>query len=250
VVKKMRVENTESQARLVCIHQPDFFPWLGFFDKMLRSDIFILLDHVQFPKTGGTYCNRVKLKVGSQGQWVTAPVNRSYNGLLPIKEVEFQPKNPWREKMFKTILSNYRGALFFDEAMQMLEPLIRNPEDSISTYNTHAVLMIGKYLNMPSDHIRWSSRLLCEGASTELLISLTRAVGGTTYMCGSGAINYQNDVLFAQAGVNLIHRDYSHPIYQQGSGKDFIAGLSIIDALMHVGIDGVRELLGSGGVGR
>ena len=49
--------------RVVAIHQPNFFPWLGFFDKILCSDVFIVLDHVQFPKSEGNWSNRVRMAV-------------------------------------------------------------------------------------------------------------------------------------------------------------------------------------------
>ena len=34
----------------VAIHQPNFVPWLGYFDRMIRADMFVLLDHVQFER--------------------------------------------------------------------------------------------------------------------------------------------------------------------------------------------------------
>ncbi len=50
---------------IVAIHQPNFFPWLGYFDKIARCDHFVLLDHVQFQKTGGVWSNRVRMMVGA-----------------------------------------------------------------------------------------------------------------------------------------------------------------------------------------
>ena len=37
--------------RIVAIHQPNFLPWLGYFDKLARADVFVLLDSVQFPRS-------------------------------------------------------------------------------------------------------------------------------------------------------------------------------------------------------
>ena len=73
---------------IVAIHQPNFFPWLGFFDKIARADVFCLLDNVQFPKTGGTWINRVQLWINGKAAWATAPVDRSYSGVRRIREMQ------------------------------------------------------------------------------------------------------------------------------------------------------------------
>lgn len=52
----------------VACHQPNFVPWMPFFYKMAKSDIFILLAGVQFEKNG--YQNRFKYK----DKWITKPV--------------------------------------------------------------------------------------------------------------------------------------------------------------------------------
>ena len=43
---------------LVAIHQPNFFPWLGYFDKIRRADIFIFLDAVAYPRAGSSGMGR------------------------------------------------------------------------------------------------------------------------------------------------------------------------------------------------
>ena len=42
---------------IVTIHQPNFAPWTGYFDKMTKADVFVLLDTVPFTKGG--FQNRV-----------------------------------------------------------------------------------------------------------------------------------------------------------------------------------------------
>jgi hypothetical protein len=78
---------------------------------------------------------------------------------------------------------------------------------------------------------------------TERLIDLTMAVGGTTYLCGGGATGYQDDERFGGAtGVDLRYQHFQHPCYVQFGTGGFIAGLSIIDALMNLGATGVAGL--------
>ena len=57
---------------LVAIHQPCFVPWLGYLDRMLRSDLFVILDHVQFERRN--YQNRCMIRLEDDTKWLTVPV--------------------------------------------------------------------------------------------------------------------------------------------------------------------------------
>jgi len=230
-------------SRVLAIHQPNFFPWLGYFDKIARSDVFIFLDHVQFPKTGGVWSNRVKLLVSGEARWVTASIVRNFHGVRAISEMEVRSNNPWRDKFLKSLVINYGRALFFDETMNLLEPLILNPEINLARYNGAAVMAIAKYLGLLVEKFRWSSEIGVDEQASEMLISLTRVAGCDAYMCGGGAEGYQEDTAFAAAGVGLIYQNFQHPVYPQIGAKEFVPGLSVIDALMNIGVDGVRAAL-------
>jgi hypothetical protein len=67
--------------RLCAIHQPNFFPWLGYFDKINRADVFVFLDQVAYPKSGssmGSWCNRVKINIAGVASWISCPVVREH----------------------------------------------------------------------------------------------------------------------------------------------------------------------------
>ncbi len=229
--------------KTVAIHQPNFFPWLGYFDKMARSDVFIFLDHVQFPKTGGIWCNRVKMRCAGEARWVTGPIKRAFHGVAAINEVEWVDEQPWRSKLLKTLLANYSRAPFFKETMTWLEPLVLLRESNLAHYNMTVVKAIAAQIGVRHDHCTVSSALGCEGQASALLINLTCKVGGTCYMCGGGASGYQEDQAFEHAGIALVHQNFPHPSYPQAGAADFLPGLSIVDALMNVGRDGVGALL-------
>ena len=229
--------------KVVAIHQPNFFPWLGYFDKVASSDVFILFDDVQFPKTGGVWSNRVKLLVSGEARWVTATIVRNYHGVRKINEMEFRADVLWRGKMVKTIDANYRKSACFGEVMGFLEPLIMNPENNIAEYNCHAIAAIVERLGLGQQKLVRSSVLDHTGASTALLIDLTKKVGGSSYMCGGGAEGYQDDDLFEEEGIHLVYQHFKHPEYYQGKVADFVPGLSIIDAFFQIGVDATAALL-------
>ena len=233
----------KKMSKVVAIHQPNFFPWLGYFDKIVRSDTFIFLDDVQFPKTGGGWSNRVKLMVGREPRWASAPVVRNFHGVRRVNETEFQPNDPWRSKLLRTLAANYAHAPFLDESMALLTPLIGNTENNLSRYNCAAVMAIMKFLDLPTEKIRLASEFGVDAQANEMLVALTRSVDANVYMCGGGAENYQQEEVFQAAGIELIHQKFTHPVYAQGVNGDFVPGLSIIDALMNVGTKGVRRFL-------
>ena len=230
-------------TKTVAIHQPNFFPWLGYFDKIARSDVFIFLDHVQFPKTGGVWCNRVKMRCGGEARWVTGPIKRAFHGVLAINEVAWADEQPWRRKLLKTLAANYPRAPFFKETMAWLEPLILTPESNLALYNMAVIKAMAGEIGLRHEHCVASSSLGCEGQASGLLVNLIRKVDGSYYMCGGGASGYQDDQAFAQAGVSLVYQGFQHPKYPQAGAADFVPGLSVVDALMNVGRAGVRALL-------
>jgi len=230
-------------SRVVAIHQPNFFPWLGYFDKIVRADVFIFMDNAQFPKTGGTWTNRAKLRIGGQPAWVTVPVVRAYHGTRLIREMQINNTAPWRDRLLGAIRINYARAPFFNAVFPLLAEWVKTSSDSLSEFNVTTVRALAGALQLDQSKCVMGSTLTVEGRATDLLIAMTRAVGGTAYLSGGGASGYQEDDKFAEAGVGLVYQDYRHPVYPQGHAAEFIPGLSIIDALMHCGVEGTGTLL-------
>lgn len=228
--------------RTVAIHQPNFFPWLGYFDKLARSDVFIFLDNVQYTKTGGSWSNRVKLLGGGEARWFTAPINRAFHGVYNIDQITWA-QQPWRETLVRTLHANYAKCAYYQSTMELLLPLIENPENNLASYNIGAINAIAHYVGIDTNHCVRASELPGKGSSTELLVSLTRLVGGARYLCGGGAGGYQDDILFAKASLQLAYQNFQHPIYPQRGSSEFVPGLSVVDALMNAGRDSVRHML-------
>jgi hypothetical protein len=187
----------------VAIHQPNFFPWLGYFDKLERADTFVLLDTVEFSK--GSRTNRVEVQVGGEPHWITAPVQRAGIG-GPIKAVLTDGQRDWRAKIARTLQQNYAGA----EALPLAEELIGNRDPHLATYNEHAIRRIAEALGITTPIVR-ASELDVDGRATELLIDILRAVGGAAYLEGGGARGYQDDAAFAAAGIEVIPQEFDAP---------------------------------------
>ena len=226
---------------VVAIHQPNFFPWLGYFYKMRRADVFVFLDDVQYQKTGGTWSNRVKVMVRGEATWLTAPLDRSFHGTRRIDEVRFQAGTPWREKLRLMMQAAYGRTAFFHETTKLLEPLLTYSDDGVAAYNIHAIQHLARAVGLGATTFVHSSSIPTSGTATQRLIDITSRLGGKHYLCGGGASGYQQDELFTAAGIGLQYQHFVHPEYAQQGGVRFVPGLSILDALMHCGAAAVAS---------
>ena len=195
---------------ICAIHQPNFFPWAGYFDKIKTADIFIFLDEVAYPKSGsgaGSWCNRVKLLNAGQPSWFGLPIQRE-SGAQLIKDVQFSNKEYSLKKITKSLEHNYKKARYYQHIMPLLEPIFSNPSINLSEYNINAIIQLSNMLGLRTKFIR-QSELSHNKQSTELLIELVSQVGADRYLCGNGCGGYQEDMLFAEAGIELIYQSES-----------------------------------------
>lgn len=229
---------------IVAIHQPNFFPWLGYFDKIIKSDLFVFMDAVAYPKSGnsmGSWSNRVRIQVQRSPFWLNCPVVREHGPQI-IQDVKLDNKSGWRAQRIKTIEYNYKRAAFFDEVFDFVRSLVMYETDGLADYNISNTLAICDKLGIKCKYVP-QSILDTSQSATDLLIEITRKVQGTAYLCGGGAGGYQEDEKFEQGGIELIYQNFQHPIYKQYASADFMTGMSIIDALMNCGFAGTRTML-------
>jgi hypothetical protein len=227
---------------IVAIHQPTFLPWLGWWDKLVRSDLLVLLDDVQFPKKGGTWMNRVRLLVNGGAAWVTVPVDRAYAGVRSVRETRVDESKPWRKKLARTISSSYAKAPYFRAVVPVIDELIESPTDRLAELNETTIRRIADGLGLGASHLVRQSDLDISGTGTDLLVELCVALEGDSYLTGDGAGEYLEPEKFAAAGIALLEQRFVSPVYPQ-SLDQHVTGLSIIDALMSCGWHGTASLL-------
>lgn len=239
------VTRPAAAPRTVSIHQPNFLPWLGFFHKIAHCDVFVLLDHVQFPKTGGCWTNHVKAMVGGVGEWTTVPIRRDYHGVRSINEICIDDRKPWRDKIRKTLEANYARSPHFRPTMDIVAEVLSYREDRLAEFNIRSIYRILDYIGWNNRKLVRSSTLGCHQQRTDLLIAISQALGACVYLSGDGAGEYQDPAAFVEHGITLVYQNFAHPVYPQSTGESFQAGLSIIDALFELGPSATAQLLGT-----
>jgi hypothetical protein len=103
---------------VIGILQPGYLPWLGFFEQMYRSDVFVIYDDVQYDKEGWRNRNRIKTSKGIQ--WLTVPVVIKFEEHPLINEIKINNTVNWRKKHLSSINQNYSKASFFKRIKSQL----------------------------------------------------------------------------------------------------------------------------------
>ena len=169
----------------ISIHQPNFFPYYPFFQKMEESDVFVILTHCQFEK------NNYQNRFNKDGRWHTMSVNR---GLDPINtKVYLDPEKDW--KRIKNNLSDYADVLsLFDSCIT----------DSLSETNSNIIFRIRDILEIKTDiFFDYPTDLL----STNRLVDICLKYGGGTYISGISGSKYLDLDKFKSNNIDVVFQD-------------------------------------------
>lgn len=227
-------------------HQPDLFPWIGFFVKLAKSDKFVLLDHVTSnPKDPQNWIRRVKvIGPGVEGdQWLSLPVNKvqSRGGRgVPILDWQYNRLSPAWSKAEALLMNLYRHHPFVHDVLPLLEQFFSD-DSRLSEANFSFIQGVLKLLAIDVE-IHRSSDFGLLTASNQMLVDCAVYAGSDSYLSGEGSAAYIDPAIFESAGVTLMFNRFRPRPYSQVS-RDFVPGLTIIDLLANLGVQGTRDHL-------
>ena len=211
-------------------HQPQYMPWLGYFDKMDRVDQFVLLDTVQYKKN--EWQNRNRIRTADGWQWLTVPVRYRYP--MAIRDVAIDETSPWRRKHREALRIQYARASQVRSTLEALDPVLGDPCGSLAELNTRTVRILAGLLGVRTPiSVASSIDDLPQGAD-DRLIALCRHFGCRTYLAGTGGRDYMDLGAYRRAGIEVEFQAYRHPLYRQAH-TGFESALSSIDCVMNCG---------------
>ncbi len=213
---------------IVAGHQPNYLPYLGFFDKIKRCEVFIVEDNVQFERQGFT--NRNKIMTSEGVRWLSVPIEHENKPLL-INEVRVANKGEpgWGKRHWLTLKHSYCKAPHWSEFSDFFKETYEREWTMLMDLNMHLIKGIMGFLKINTPLVM-SSSLGVEGKKTELIIAQCKKVGADIQFAGNGCREYINDKRFEEEGIKLIFQEFKHPIYSQLC-EGFVPNLSVVDYL-------------------
>lgn len=244
--------------------QPYFLPYIGYFQAIDAVDKYILYSNVNFSKHGWINRNRLLIKDGSI-HTITVPLIKQSSSTL-VKSIKIANNFEWQKKLIKTINQNYKNAKFFDEAYPFFEKLLSNTFDylyDLNGYFIHEIIdfigiettieynNIDKYTELEKrlteiDNNNYSPFKYLQATrpkkKTARIIEICRNENADTYINAIGGVSLYSKKEFSEYGVDLKFIKMKEFDYPQLS-KIFEQNLSIIDVLMHNGVEKTKRLI-------
>jgi hypothetical protein len=226
-------------------------PWIGYFLKIAKSDVFVFLDNVQY--SNGGYTNRVKvasIQSKSHSQWLTIPITKAPLEST-IKNIEITGKL-WISQHIAKVAQTYKKHIYFGECSEVIFPLLMMGErySSLCEFNIFVIQEIASCLGIKAEFVKSSTLLQRNNSADAALIDIINALNGNIYLSGIGGRNYQSERLFDTNKIQILYSDpmsilTQKPYKQSIPTTNF--GVSIIDMWMNIGLDGIRSFIAEHG---
>ena len=214
---------------IISIHQPNFAPYLGYFYKIYKSDVFVFLDDTQF--STGNFQNYNYIKSAQGKLRLALPVEYSFGDNINTVVIK---DNGWEKVLLDKLRYNYKNAPYFSEVFNDISGII-NSQKWIYLYELNMAI-IKMTCNRMGFKTRFvlASDLSIESKKEEKVLDICETLGATEYLSGHGAEVYQSEDSFNQRGIQLTYTDFEDQPYNQLWGE-YISNLSILDYLFNCG---------------
>lgn len=216
-------------------HQPDFFPYMGYFYKMFQSDLWVFTDDVLFSKTGRHNYNDILTASGPHR--FTLPIH--YH-LANLNEIQIAANDKLVEKMVKTLWMEYSGAEHFHEVFPLLEELILSAPNysSLAAFNQSCIARLAHEFGLAHDRVMLTSSrdVPTVKRRDERIVWLCQRLHANVYYSGVGAKDYHIEQEYADGGVQLVYSDYQPIKYPQVRGRE-AENMSVIDYVLNCGFN-------------
>jgi hypothetical protein len=167
----------------VSSHQPNFIPWLGFWNKLISTDIFVLSTGIQFVRR--SFGNRVIMS--DNNSWATIPVIFKFDSYDKILISDMNAVSQIGRRIMHW--SNQKKYKYSDRLIPIIERFVKNDENNLCKLNIDLIKLILKQINHSSTKLIIDNTLWKDQNKKYMISSLVNKYGNT-YMSGSSVKKY------------------------------------------------------------
>lgn len=231
----------------LAITQPNFLPWLGYFELLDHVDVWVSLDNVQLSRGSFVLRNRVRRPDG-RAEWISVSIPRKLPLQTSIKDAPIS-NNGWQERIVRKLDSYYEHAPFRDRFGERVAELLMSNINapSVAALNETTIRELSSWLGIEYEFHRASDlEVNLQGSPQDKVLSLISHFDADEYCNSAGGVEagLYDAAAFESQGVSLQKQAYAHPTYPQHGGG-FEPYLSAVDLLFETGGEAL-EIIRSG----
>lgn len=219
----------------ISVHQPNYLPWIGYFDKLDQSESFVILDKVN--RSHRSFLNRNYILTPKGKLLLTVPIQKDE---LQINKIRIDNSGKWKLKHWGGIESNYKKTPYWSLYKERFREIYDQEWEYLCDMNIQFIKLICELLGIDVNFYRESEFDEDFGMSSERIANIVQKLKGDIYISGRGASSYNNPNDFNSRCIKLLYQNFQHPYYVQMWGNEFIENLSIIDLLFNHGPDSIN----------
>ncbi|WP_114634231.1 WbqC family protein [Vibrio splendidus] len=227
----------------IAIMQPYFFPYLGYFQLIVESDIFVLFDDVKYIHRGWINRNRV-LKPNEGWQYIGVPLEKHSSYSL-IKDIKIHPTSDWKSKIISQLEHYKKKAPYYKETIRLVEEILQSYKgSSIVDLNKHIIISILSYLDIKKKVLvssQYSFDYSDVSGPGDWALSITKQLNGHEYINPIAGKDLFDVLKYTNSGIKLDFLSTDSVDYKQL--KAFEPSLSIVDVFMFNNKEQVLDLL-------
>jgi len=218
--------------------QPYFFPYIGYFQLIKATDLFIFYDDVNFITRG--WINRNKVLVNGKPTYFTIPCKDASQNKL-IYEVGVALTEKKTQKLLKTIYFSYKNAPYFESVYALIKDVLHTDVRNIAELSTQSVTTCMDYLDIGTDTKMSSEQYENRSLDrADRLIDICKQEKATHYINAQGGKKLYEKTYFERQGIQLQFLE-PEPIEYKQFGEVFEPYLSIIDVMMFNSPQKIRD---------
>jgi hypothetical protein len=220
---------------IVSIHQPNYLPWLGFFDKIKRSDVFVVFDDVQFPRGKKHFGHRNQIKTQNGAKWLSVPI-KNKSDMVSFNDTIINYDTDWQKEHCSQMTNYYIESPYFMDYFVNISNIICKKQNSLTELSMELIKYFMEVLEIETKIVYSSSISSLGLTGSDKIFNILENINATEYLTGSGpgSKRYIDEDEFKRRNINLTWQDYDCKKYNQLFG-DFIPYLSVVDLLFNHG---------------
>lgn len=175
--------------------QPAFIPPASYFRLFAASDVFVVLDSVQWDRRWYTHRQKLTARNG-QKTWLTLPIKKTDRDTTMIKDLQWQPdaEQKWKKQLCKFDIETdreYSSLCLFSSPLDFILGLLLECRQKMK-------------INPECSVIRSSAIKIDETLrGQDRIIAICKHFGATEYINSEGGISLYDEEIFRKEGIKL-----------------------------------------------